>query len=103
MAECREELYVSKKQSRIWFFVAVFLSILTVLDLLGVIGESFDENLPTSVRCPLVNAFLSLPFDPEYKDNEKLVRSRTNCPVITTRRSCIAGSAENIFTDCAAS
>ncbi|MEA2796193.1 MAG: hypothetical protein QOI87_3573 [Bradyrhizobium sp.] len=80
MAKCREELYVSKRQSRIWFIVAVSLWILTILDLLSVIVENVTTELPDSVRCRLVNAVLSLPFDTEYKSHEREVRNRTNCP-----------------------
>jgi hypothetical protein len=60
---------------RIWFIIAVFLSTLTILDLLKIVGESFITELPDSVRCQLVEAALSLPFNNEYN-----VRRRTNCP-----------------------
>jgi hypothetical protein len=69
----------TQPRNRIWFIIAIFLTILTILDLLAIVVESFTTKLPDSVRCRLVNAVLSLPFDNEYKSHEVEVRRRTDC------------------------
>jgi hypothetical protein len=69
----------SQSGRRAWFAIAVILSVCTILDLLVIIVESVANDLPHSVRCQLVNAALSLPFDNEYKSKEEKVRRITKC------------------------
>ena len=44
---------------RVWFYVAICFSVLTVLDLISIAVESFIREMLDSVRCKIVNTVLS--------------------------------------------
>jgi hypothetical protein len=69
-----------KSENRIWLILAVLLSVLAVLDLFVIAGESIAKDLPHSVRCQLVGMALSIPLANEYKSHEQVIRGRTSCP-----------------------
>jgi hypothetical protein len=51
------------------------------MDLISIAVEGFIRETPDSIRCGVVNAVMSLPFDTEYKLKETKVRRRTDCMV----------------------
>lgn len=64
---------------RVWFYVAICCSLLAVMDLIWIAVENHIKEMPYSIRCEIVNAVLSLPFETDYKLQETKVRSRTDC------------------------
>jgi hypothetical protein len=70
---------MTQRGHRFWFHFAIFCSVGAVLDLVAIAVEGFIQEMPDPIRCGIVNAVLSLPFETEYKIKEDRARRRTDC------------------------